>query len=439
MDMPIKKRFGPFEVLEKLGSGGMGLVFKARYAPLSGSPPDAHAAVLRADDLVALKIANWMVVNEPILGQRFENEHKITRHLRHPNLVRALGFGVENQLPYLVLEYVSGTSLDKRLKTQGPLSIDAALRLFEGVTEAVGFIHRNNFVHRDIKPGNILIDEEGILKLADLGLIKDMESESFLTHSRVGLGTLGFSAPEQFDDAKNVDHRCDIYGLAATLFFALTGQYPFGMGSQFQIMKRKLEHLLVPLSHLVPGVSPALDQTVIRSLHPDPAARPASAKEFLAGIRGKASAQTALAPTPFVEPAAAARNRRTHIRFPVGLPTMLNVLTSANRLHVQAHIMDVSAGGLSLLSPAQLEPNTLLHVYVPSEYTGIPATYLVCTRWMKKLNDPAWLLGCSFLHPLDAEDLDRFLFIDLSKTGASGQRFGAASALGSAVSSRAKQ
>jgi serine/threonine protein kinase len=418
MDTPIKKRFGPFEVLEKLGSGGMGMVFKARYAPLAGSPADLHAAALHADDLVALKIANWMVVNEPVLAQRFENEHKVTRHLLHPNLVRALGFGVENQMPYLVLEYVPGQSLDKRLKASGPLSIDEALPLFAAVTEAVGFIHQQNFVHRDIKPGNILIDEAGIPKLADLGLIKDMESEAFLTHWGVGLGTLGFSAPEQFDDAKNVDHRCDIYGLAATLFFALTGKYPFGMGSQIQIVKRKLEHLFVPLSQMVPGVSSALDQTLIRALHPDPAVRPASAEEFLAGILGKNSAPTVNAPAPIAEPTPPAQNRRSHVRFPVGLPTTLNVLTSANRIRVQAYIMDVSAGGLSLRSPECLEPNTLLHVYVPSEYTGIPATYLVCTRWMRKLHDPAWLLGCSFLQPLEAEDLDRFLFIDLSRTSA---------------------
>jgi serine/threonine protein kinase len=313
---------------------------------------------------------------------------------------------------------VPGQSLDKKLKAAGPLSIDEALPLFAAVTEAVGFIHRQNFVHRDIKPGNILIDEAGIPKLADLGLIKDMESESLLTHSRLGLGTLGFAAPEQFDDAKNVDHRCDIYGLAATLFFAMTGKFPFGTGSQLQIMKRKLEQLFVPLSQLAHGVSPALDQTLIRSLHPDPAARPASAEEFLAGILGKTSAPSTIAAAPFVEPVPPAQNRRTHVRFPVGLPTTLNVLTSANRIRVQAYIMDVSAGGMSLRSPERLEPNTLLHVHVPSEYTGIPATYLVCTRWMKKLDDPAWQLGCSFLQPLEAEDLDRFLFIDMSKTGA---------------------
>lgn len=418
MNTTIKKRFGPFEILEKLGSGGMGLVFKARFAPLAASPPDEFAANLQVGDLIALKIANWMVVNEPILGQRFENEYQVTRHLLHPNLVRALGFSVENQMPYLVLEYVPGQSLDKRLKALGPLSIDEALHVFEAVTNAVGFIHQNNLVHRDIKPGNILIHEDGNAKLADLGLLKDMESESFLTHSRIGLGTLGYSAPEQFDDAKNVDHHCDIYGLAATLFSALTGKFPFGMGSPIQVMKRKLEHLFVPLSQLIPGVSMALDQTVIRSLHPDPALRPASAEEFLAGILGKTSVQTVVSPKPFVELATPAQNRRAHVRFPVGLPTTLNVLTSARRIHLQAHIMDVSAGGLSLRSPESLEPNTLLHVYVPSAYTGIPATYLVCTKWMRKLHEPAWLLGCSFLHPLEAEDLDRFLFIDLSKTGA---------------------
>src|ERR1043165_3400898 len=98
---PDVRRFGPYEILEKLGHGGMGLVFKARSAAQD------H---LGADDVVALKIANWMVVNEPVLAQRFLNEYTITRQLDHPNLVHVLGYGVEHELPYLVLEYGNSCS-----------------------------------------------------------------------------------------------------------------------------------------------------------------------------------------------------------------------------------------------------------------------------------------------------------------------------------------
>src|SRR6202043_3229754 len=119
---------------------------------------------------------------------------------------------------------VPGRSLDKQLKDLGPLPIAEAMGVFGQVAQALDFIHQNHLIHRDIKPGNILIDPEGQAKLADLGLIKDLDSQSLLTRSKTGLGTLEFAAPEQFDDAKNVDLRCDIYGLAATLYVALAGK-----------------------------------------------------------------------------------------------------------------------------------------------------------------------------------------------------------------------
>jgi serine/threonine protein kinase len=249
-----------------------------------------------------------------------------------------------------------------------------------------------------------------------LGLLKDLEAESFLTHSRVGVGTLGFSAPEQFDDAKYVDHRCDIYGLAATLYFALTGKFPFGAGGMLQVMKRKLEHRFVPLSQLLSNISPALDQAVIRALHPNPAMRPATAEEFLASIQGKTAPADLLLPRGVTELAEPNRNRRMHVRFPVGLAATLNPMTPAPRKNLPADIVDVSAGGISLISPQGFEPDTLLHVYLPSEYTGVPTIHLVRTRWFKKLPPPDWLIGCSFLRPLANDDLDRFLYYDLLKT-----------------------
>src|SRR5438477_5439850 len=133
--------FGPYELLEKVGAGGMGSVFKAR---LKGK-----------EDLVALKIANRAVANDPVLLQRFQNEFKVASELRHPNLVQFLGFALEKNTPYLVMEFIGGQSLEKLLKSQGPMSLPVALAIFEQVGAAVHFIHSRHLVHRDIKPGNI--------------------------------------------------------------------------------------------------------------------------------------------------------------------------------------------------------------------------------------------------------------------------------------------
>ena len=131
--------FGPYELLEKVGVGGMGSVYKAR---LPGSA-----------DLVALKIASRAVADDTILSQRFQKEWKIANGLRHPRLVRTLGHGVENGVPYLMMEFVPGQSLDKQLKNQGAMPLAAALTVFGQVAEALGFIHQNQLIHRDIKPG----------------------------------------------------------------------------------------------------------------------------------------------------------------------------------------------------------------------------------------------------------------------------------------------
>ena len=395
------KRFGPYELLEKVGVGGMGSVFKARRTD--------------TEDIIALKVAHRLVANDSVLSQRFHNEFKIASQLKHPFLVRALGHGVENGTPFLVLEFVDGPSLDKHLRERGPLPVDQALAIFGNVAEALAFIHDSNLIHRDIKPGNILIGKDGQAKLADLGLIKDLESQNFLTHSRTGLGTLEYAAPEQFDDAKNVDLRCDIYSLAASLYVALTGRFPFGHGGQMRVLTSKLAHQLTPLSHLVEHITASLDHVVTRSLHPDPEVRPASIREFLEGLRGTLPVSDVPQPKPPVDTPAKVQERRGKIRHATSLATTFGML-SPSRESWTANIMDISAGGVCLQIPRRFEPNTLLQVFLPDEAAGEPAPRLVRTCWIKPLPDQTWLLGCLFVNPLEAEDLDRFLLRDLSQT-----------------------
>jgi serine/threonine protein kinase len=339
------------------------------------------------------------------------------------------------------MEFVPGQSLDKQLKNQGAMPLAPALRVFGQVAEALGFIHQNQLIHRDIKPGNILIDPAGEAKLADLGLIKDLDSLSFLTNSKTGLGTLEFAAPEQFDDAKNVDLRCDIYALAASLYLALTGNFPFGRGSQMRVLKHKLDHQFTPLAQLVAGISPALDQIVIRALHPDPNIRPASTTEFLKGMMGQEAPHTLIQPKPMPTGPAPPRERhlapldgqpsngasgtsagsssserRRKRRHAVKIDTTLGIVSAAKHESWPAQVTDISPSGLCLQCGRRFEPNTRLNVLLPELDSGRQSARLVQVCWAKIQPDKTWLLGCLFATALEHEDLERFLVGDLAKT-----------------------
>jgi serine/threonine protein kinase len=415
------KHFGPYELLDKVGQGGMGAVYKATRREQPG--------------FVAIKIANRIVTNDPVLAQRFHNEYTVANPLRHPHLVRALDYGIVDGQPYLVLEYVPGRSLSQRLQEEGPLPLAEGVALFTQIADAVAFIHDKDLVHRDIKPGNILIDGAGHAKLADLGLIKDLGSSQLLTHSRVGLGTVDYGAPEQFDDAKHADCRCDIYALAAAFYVALAGKPPFGIGGQMRILQAKLESRFAPLSQYVPSISAALDELVCRCLQADPEARPRAAHEFLQALVAEAGLLAELARPgeglaaappghePDTEPTLAADpasptvfERRGGTRFPTNLPGTLGTIAARRETGWDAQIVDISLTGMCLQLARRFEPEALFQVHLAGEQPGQGSLYLVRSRWVKRTPDGSWLMGCIFVNPLEPEDLERVLFSDTSRT-----------------------
>jgi serine/threonine protein kinase len=385
---------GRYELVEKLGSGGMGSVYRAREQDKEG--------------FVALKVANRTVADDAILSQRFHNEFKVASALRHPSLVRALDFGVEGKVPYLVMEFVPGISLEERIKNQGPLVLLEALAIFAQVAAALDYVHENHLIHRDVKPGNILIDPAGHAKLTDFGLIKDLDSQAMLTNSRTGLGTLEYAAPEQFDDAKHVDLRCDIYALAASLYVALTGKFPFGAASPMKVLMHKLEFQFKPVSEMVDGISPALDQMIICALHPNPDLRPNRIADFLAGMRG-AAFQVAKPGKMPLKP-----KRRGGARYPVA--ATFATLNASNRDSWPARVMDISAKGLCLQIPRRFGANTVLNLSLPDGDSGACTSHKVRICWVKPQPDNSWLYGCLFVNPLENEHLDRFLSKDSAPT-----------------------
>jgi serine/threonine protein kinase len=383
------KTIGPFELLERIGRGGAASVYKARH-------PDGR--------IVAVKLVHRFMALDPTNLERFKREYSTIAELRHPNLVQTLDFGEIDEIPYLVLEFVPGQNLDQRLKQRGPLPIHEALTVFGQVARGLCFLHEQQILHRDIKPANILLGDDGQAKLADFGLLKNLSSDTMITRSRQSMGTMEYGAPEQFENAKNVDFRCDLYSLAATMYTALTGQFPFGVGGYMKILQRKLLHQFVPLRHLVPGVPDALDELIAHALQPQRDLRPADVSEFIAGLHEAQGPQLPSTPKsgPRKGKAAKEKERRAHVRAAAALPAAFVPFHEMKRGTWNATILNVSSGGLLLQASQPYPINTVLEV-LPS---GRGAAYLAQVRWTQTAIDQTHILGCAFVRPLSEGDLE---------------------------------
>src|SRR5436309_8580633 len=204
---------GNYDLLEKIAEGGMGAIYRGRHR--------------HTGQIVAVKIMPPHMASKPVLLKRFGQEFRAASRLDHPNVVRALDYGESGDMPYLVMEFVEGESLGSKLERDGRIPEPDAIRIIAQVAQGLHRAHKQNLIHRDVKPDNILVTNEGVAKLADLGLVRETDTDLNLTKTGRGLGTPHFMAPEQFRNAKNADVRCDIYSLGATLYQMVTGELPF--------------------------------------------------------------------------------------------------------------------------------------------------------------------------------------------------------------------
>jgi serine/threonine protein kinase len=267
------QQIGNYDLLAKLAEGGMGTVYKAR-SRITG-------------DIVAIKIVPSTTAKNPVLLRRFEQEFRAASALDHPNIVRAIEYCGVGPTPFLVMEFVDGESLGQRIERDGPIPEEESIRLMAQVCQGLNKAHKLGLIHRDVKPDNIMVNREGIAKLTDLGLVKDVEGELNLTRTGRGLGTPHFMAPEQFRNAKNVDVRCDIYSLGATLYMMVTGHVPFGKVGPLDCWMKKVRNDFIPPRELNPRVSERVDWAIRRSMSADPEKRPASCREFIEDLHGK--------------------------------------------------------------------------------------------------------------------------------------------------------
>jgi serine/threonine protein kinase/WD40 repeat protein len=219
---------GDYVLLEPIGAGGMGQVFKARHRRMKRE--------------VALKILPPAVQQSPDFIARFQREVEAAARLTHPNVVTAYDAGESRGVHYLVTEYVAGSDLASVVRQQGPVPAEAAVELLQQIAAGLDYAHRQGVIHRDIKPNNILVSRDGVVKVADLGLARLLTSSEQpaavaapgLTNTGAVMGTIDYMAPEQAEDTHRADERSDIYSLGCTLFFLLTGQPPFPGGTVVQ-------------------------------------------------------------------------------------------------------------------------------------------------------------------------------------------------------------
>jgi serine/threonine protein kinase len=281
-----------YEVLEPIGVGGMSTVYKAR-ARANG-------------DLVAIKLVSANRAGSAVMIKRFEQEFLTAHRLNHPNIVRSLDYGTYRGLPYQVMEFVPGQSLGQRIDYSGRLPPLEAAEIITQVADALDYLHRQKVIHRDVKPDNILFTADFRVKLIDLGLIKQQVEEGgkdlSLTKLGQGLGTPNFMAPEQFEDARNIDHRCDIYGLGATMYMAVTGVWPFAADNPVQSMQMKARNELKPPRQLVPTLSEQVERAILRAMSVHPKDRQNSCAEFVREVGEKVSGPR-VAPRPAKAPA----------------------------------------------------------------------------------------------------------------------------------------
>jgi tRNA A-37 threonylcarbamoyl transferase component Bud32 len=254
----LAARFPQFEILELIGRGGMGAVYKARQ--------------LQLDRVVALKILAPERVRDPAFAERFGREARTLARLSHPHIVGVHEFGEADGLFYLVMEYVDGASL-REVMQAGRLTPGEALALVPQICAALQFAHDTGVVHRDIKPGNILLDRAGRVKIADFGLAKLLEPDRAdgvsLTASGAVMGTPAYMAPEQIERPLDVDHRADIYAVGVVFYEMLTGELPLG---RFDPPSCKVR------------MDVRLDHVVLRALEKEPTRRYQLAREVSADL-----------------------------------------------------------------------------------------------------------------------------------------------------------
>lgn len=263
-----KLTLGQYRILDAVGQGGMGQVFKAKH--------------LLMGRIVAVKVLPRARSN-PQTEAAFRREIQHIATLDHRNLVYALDAGHDGKVYFLVTELVDGIDLRRQVLRYGPLNEVAAASVVAQAARGLAHAHARGFIHRDVKPGNLLVREDGLVKVSDLGLAGSVLDPESMKPGRV-VGTMDYMAPEQILRPDRVQPAADMYGLGCTLYFALCGRVPFPGGSRKEKRRRQLEEVPNPIRTLTPSVSTEFAAVVERLMAKDVAKRYQTAEEVLEAV-----------------------------------------------------------------------------------------------------------------------------------------------------------
>ena len=275
---------GRYRVQSRLGSGGMAEVWSAEDSQLGRR--------------VALKLLASRFAADPDFRERFRREAAAAAAMQHPNVVSIYDRGEWDGTSYIAMELVTGPTLKQLIQQRGPAGPGAATDIAIEILKALRYAHKRGIVHRDIKPQNVLIDEEGHAKVADFGIAHAGASD--MTDEGAILGTVQYVSPEQAQ-GKPVSPRSDLYSVGVVLYELLTGQVPFEGEAPVSIALKQVSEIPVPPAQLEPSIPPALEAVVMRALEKDPDHRFQDADEFIAALenaRRVPTRQVVLEPTP---------------------------------------------------------------------------------------------------------------------------------------------
>ncbi len=273
-----------YEILGRIGIGGMGVVYRGRH--------------LTFNEVCAIKIVNDTIAGDANFLQRFQTEAVVTRKLRHPNAVRVDDFDyTDDGRPFIVMELVEGKNIGEILHEEGPLRVPRAVRVATQAARALGVAHKLGIVHRDIKPGNIILtkDEQGqeTAKVLDFGIAKLLEAagdvKPGMTMTGMMVGTPLYMSPEQFMGKKagdDIDGRTDIYSLGVVLYQMVTARLPFEGDTLYSLMMQHMEGNVRPPHELVPelNIPESLSRVILKAIDKSRDKRFQTAEEFIAGL-----------------------------------------------------------------------------------------------------------------------------------------------------------
>jgi serine/threonine-protein kinase len=348
MNYEIGSRVGDYEVLEVLGSGGMGRVYKVRS--------------VISDRVEAMKVVLPDLDGDAELADRFMREIKLQASLDHPNIAALhTALRLDNQL-LMLTEYVEGVTVEAALRS-GRIPIDKAIDYTAQVLSALSYAHARGVVHRDIKPANMMVTPSGVVKLMDFGIAR-MVADRKLTQTGSTVGSLYYMSPEQIQGAADLDPRSDLYSLGISLYEMVTGARPFQGDSEYSIMTAHLETNPPAPIQLDPNLPPALSEIILMSLEKDPAQRFQTADAFraaLLSVQGSVqqpvatpAAAPVVAPPP--PPPPAARSHRGLYIALGSLATVAVIIAAVTQIPKFRHTAAESAPVAAVSAPAQQAP-----------------------------------------------------------------------------------